>query len=61
VCSSTGEGFIHSMEEGILKDEIHPRLEESESHISHTNRRTEINEIRDPKEETVFHMVNASG
>jgi len=61
VCSSTGDGFIHSIEEGVLNDEIHPRLDERESHISHTNRRTEIKEMRDPKEETVFHIVNASG
>ncbi len=61
MCSSTGEGFIHSIEDGVLNDETHPRLEARESHISHTNRRTEINEIRDPKEEIVFHIVKASG
>lgn len=61
MCSSTGDGFIHSIEDGILKDVIQPRLDERDSHISHTNSRTEINEISDPREETVFHIVKASG
>jgi len=61
VCSRIGDGFIHSMEVEILYDEIHPREEVMPSQIIHMNRITDKNEIKDPREETTFHVVKASG
>jgi len=61
VCSRIGDGFIHSMEVEILYDEIHPREEVIPSQIIHMNRITDKNEIKDPREETTFHVVKASG
>jgi len=61
VCSRIGDGFIHSMEVEMLYDEIHPREEVIPSQIIHMNRITDKNEIKDPREETTFHVVKASG
>ena len=61
MCSRIGDGFIHSMEVEILYDEIHPREEVIPSQIIHMNRITDKNEIKDPREETTFHVVKASG
>lgn len=61
MCSRIGDGFIHSMEVEILYDEIHPREEVMPSQIIHMNRITDKNEIKDPREETTFHVVKASG
>jgi len=61
VCSSTGDGFIHSIDEGMFPKKIHPRLEESDSHIIHMNIITEMKEINEPTEEITFHIVKASG
>jgi len=49
------------MEVEILYDEIHPREEVMPSQIIHMNRITDKNEIKDPREETTFHVVKASG
>ncbi len=61
MCSSTGVGFIHSIDEVVFPKKIHPRLEDNDSHIIHTNIKIDTNEMRDPKEETTFHIVKASG
>lgn len=61
MCSSTGDGFIHSIDEGMFPKNSHPRLEERDSHMIHINRITEMNEINEPTEEITFHMVKASG
>ncbi len=61
VCSSIGVGFIHSIDEVVLPKKIHPRLAERDSHMIHMNMRTDTKEIKDPREEMTFHMVNASG
>jgi len=61
VCSSTGEGFIQSIEEEVLKIDTQPRELERDSHIINTNNKTDRKEISEPKDETTFHDVKASG
>jgi len=53
--------FIHSMEELILFLAIGFRVEERASQIIHMNKITEIKEIKEPKEDTIFQVMNASG
>jgi len=61
VCSSTGEGFNHSMAEGALKEKIRPRAAVAASQMAHINKITERKEIREPRDETTFQVVKASG
>lgn len=61
MCSLTGEGFIHSIEEETPLGEIVEREVENPSQTIHINIMTETKEIKEPKEETIFHVVNASG
>jgi len=61
VCSSTGEGLSHSIEVGWEYEKIHARLFASPSHRIHINIVTDRNEIREPSEETTFHVVKQSG
>jgi len=61
VCSKIGDGFIHSMEVEMLYEEIHPRDEVIPSQMIHMNRITDKKEIREPSEDTTFHVVKASG
>jgi hypothetical protein len=58
---SIGVMFIHSVDDGFLKALTHPREDANPSQINHRNRRTDRNEIKDPREETMFHVVKASG
>jgi hypothetical protein len=61
VCSATGEEFNHSMEELLLLTKIGEREVETASQIIHINIITETKEINDPREETTFQVVKASG
>lgn len=61
MCSGIGEGFIHSVEVIILFVLTEVRVFVRESHTIHINKMIETNEINDPREETTFHVVNASG
>lgn len=61
MCSLTGVAFSHSIEEFILLIEIVLRDAESASQIIHIKKITETKEIKDPKEETIFHVIKASG
>lgn len=61
VCSLTGDGFIHSIEADTPYVLIVPRVEARLSQIIHINMITETKEIREPREETMFHGVKASG
>jgi hypothetical protein len=61
VCSRIGDGFIHSIEVEMLYEEIHPREEVIPSQIIHINKITDRKEINDPKDDTTFHVVKASG
>lgn len=61
VCSLTGEGCIHSMFEVLLDREIVFCELDSASHIIQTNIVTARNDTRDPRDETMFHEVKASG
>jgi len=61
VCSSTGAGFIQSISEVVLKMFNQPRELERASHIMYINNIIDKNEIRDPREDTTFQVVKASG
>jgi len=61
VCSSGGVELFNSMEDCIKLIEIEGRDADKASHISQTSNIIEINEIRDPIEDTTFHVVKASG
>lgn len=61
MCSLTGEGFIHSIEEGIELELTKVRGEDADSQIIHINIITEAKEINLPSEEITFHVVKASG
>jgi len=61
VCSLTGEAFIHSIEEEMEFVLIVGRVVLSLSQIIHMNMIIDRNEIREPREEMVFHVVKASG
>jgi hypothetical protein len=61
VCSLTGKEFIHSIEEEIPKEFITLREDARLSQIIHINIITDTKEIKDPKDDTIFHVVKASG
>jgi len=61
VCSLTGVGFIHSIDEVTPYELINLREDANLSQIIHINRITETKEIKDPRDETMFHGVKASG
>jgi hypothetical protein len=56
-----GDEFIHSVEEGMLLYEMCLRDLVIPSQITHMKRMTDKNEINEPSEETMFHVVKASG
>jgi len=57
----TGELFIHSVAVERVIEFREFREETKLSHIIHMNITMAKNEIRDPKDETMFQVVNASG
>jgi hypothetical protein len=61
VCSLTGVGFSHSRVEGFLLKNNWFREFLMASHMIHMKKITARNEIKDPREETIFHEVKASG
>ena len=56
-----GRISCHSREEGWWEEEITLRCATSLSQRIKMNRRRATNEIIDPRDETTFHFVNASG
>jgi hypothetical protein len=56
-----GEGFSHSSEVPTASEFIYLRDVDIPSQIIHINMITDRKETKDPKEDTVFHMVKASG
>lgn len=61
MCSLTGEGFNHSIDDVRPYVFTVPRVEAKPSQIIHINMMIDTNEIREPNEETMFHGVKASG
>lgn len=61
VCSLIGEGFSHSMLDVFLCRKIGFCEFESASQMIQANMVTARNEIRDPRDEMIFHEVKASG
>lgn len=61
MCSLTGEGYSHSMFEVFLDRKIGFCEFASASQMIQANMVTARNEIRDPKDEIMFHEVKASG
>jgi len=61
VCSSIGIEFIHSIDDVFLFEKKRERLDDILSHRIHININTEMKEIKDPREDTIFQEVNASG
>ncbi len=51
----------HSIEVEVLFLVNQIREEDSDSQIIHTKKITDKNEIKDPKEDTTFQVVKASG
>jgi len=61
VCSETGNMFIHSVEAEVEFLLIQDREEDMLSQMIHINKITDKKEIRDPKDDTTFQEVKASG
>lgn len=61
VCSLTGVALSHSIELFLLFVEIDLREVDKASQIIHIKKITDTKEIRDPKDETIFHEIKASG
>jgi len=57
VCVRVGEECIHSLFAFLLLDEIVGRREIILSHTIHIIIITEVNEIKDPRDEIIFHGV----
>jgi len=61
VCSDTGVVLFHSSAEGTLWDIIILLVLVRDSQRIHAKNNVDIKEIKEPKEETIFHEVKASG
>ncbi len=58
---SSGRISFHSIAVAILEEDTTPRWAANLSHKMKMNIISAINERRDPKEDTTFHFINASG
>jgi hypothetical protein len=61
VCSEGGIDCSHSIDDVMFIDIILLRDDENLSHIMNTRNSTPIREIIDPIDDTMFHIVYASG
>jgi hypothetical protein len=61
LCSEGGIDCSHSIDDVIFIGIILLRDDENLSHMMNTRNRTPIREIIDPIDDTIFHIVYASG